>query len=165
MDILPSIGTDLEFRRLGGSEADVQFAFEAKKRAIGPHIKKRWTWDEAFQLDFHRMRYAEKPFFQILQKGVTIGVVSVLHRPDHIRFGEFYIFPEHQQKGLGTSILLHVLRMADEAMLPVRLEYLKWNPVGSLYLRNGFRVTHETETHYHLERKPTATTGKPDPGG
>ncbi len=79
--------------------------------------------------------------------------------------GGYYIFPEHQQKGLGTNTLLHVLRMADEAMLPVRLEYLKWNPVGSLYLRNGFRVTHETETHYHLERKSTATNEKPDPGG
>ena len=34
----------------------------------------------------------------------------------------------------------------------VRLEYLKWNPAGSLYLRNGFVRTHETDIHVFLER-------------
>ena len=165
MDALSNIGTDLEFRRLGDSDADINFAFEAKKMAIGPHIKNRWSWDESYQLDFHRMRYSEKPFFQILNKGTAIGVVSVLYMQDHIRFGEFYIFPDYQRQGLGTRILLQVLNIADKARLPVRLEYLKWNPVGSLYLRNGFRVTHETEIHYYLERKPTAANGTPDSTG
>jgi hypothetical protein len=42
--------------------------------------------------------------------------------------------------------------IADERPLPVRLEYLKWNPAGSLYLRNGFVRTHETDIHVFLER-------------
>ncbi|WP_046868591.1 GNAT family N-acetyltransferase [Microvirga massiliensis] len=154
MEFLPNIVPDFEFRRLGYSEAEIGYAFEVKKAALRPHVEKRWPWDEAFQFDLHQKRYAEKPFFKIIHKGAAIGVVSVLQASDHIRFGEFYIFREHQGHGLGTKILCHVLALADAATLPVRLEYLKWNPVGSLYLRNGFQVTHETETHYFLEREP-----------
>jgi hypothetical protein len=36
----------------------------------------------------------------------------------------------------------------------VRREYLKWNPVGSLYLRHGFVRTHEADIHFFLERPP-----------
>jgi hypothetical protein len=38
----------------------------------------------------------------------------------------------------------------------VRLEYLKWNPVGIL-LRHGFRPMHETDIHVFLER-PAGTS-------
>jgi hypothetical protein len=58
---------------------------------------------------------------------------------------------------VGTRIPRHALAIADERQLPVRLEYLKWNPVGSLYLRNGFVRTHETDTHVFLERPPNTT--------
>ncbi len=32
--------------------------------------------------------------------------------------------------------------------LPVRLRYLKWNPVGSLYRRNGFQQVGESDVHF-----------------
>jgi hypothetical protein len=38
--------------------------------------------------------------------------------------------------------------------MPIRLRYLKWNPVGSLYRRYGFTVTEETEIHFIMERPP-----------
>src|SRR5260370_14574462 len=56
-----------------------------------------------------------------------------------------------------SAILRHTLRLADERNLPVRLEYLKWNPVGNLYLRNGFVRTHETDIHIFLERPLNGT--------
>jgi len=57
---------------------------------------------------------------------------------------------------VGTRILRHALTIADERRLPVRLEYLKWNPVGSLYhLRNGFVRTHETDIHVFLSVRQT----------
>jgi hypothetical protein len=38
--------------------------------------------------------------------------------------------------------------------LPMRLRYLKWNPVGSLYRREGFRQVGETDIHFLMERAP-----------
>jgi hypothetical protein len=58
---------------------------------------------------------------------------------------------------VGTRILRDALTIADEGQLPVRLEYLKWNPAGALYLRNGFVRTHETDIHVLLERPPNTT--------
>jgi ribosomal protein S18 acetylase RimI-like enzyme len=65
-----------------------------------------------------------------------------------------HLLPSHQRKGIGTNLLKQVMSKADEAKLPIRLEYLKWNPVGSLYRRHGFKVVSENEIHYFLERKP-----------
>jgi hypothetical protein len=50
------------------------------------------------------------------------------------------------------TILDLPLSEADGLRLPVRLEYLKWNPVGNLYRRNGFVPTHESQIHIFMER-------------
>jgi GNAT superfamily N-acetyltransferase len=77
---------------------------------------------------------------------------------DHIRFGEFYLFPDRHGKELGTRVLRHCLSLADEQGLPVRLEHLKWNPVATLYRRHGFAVVGETESHWLMERAPIKPT-------
>jgi GNAT superfamily N-acetyltransferase len=105
----------------------------------------------------HKARFAEKPFFAISRNDTALGTLSWLVCVGHARFGEFYLFAQHQGRGLGTHILKHVLAQADARHLPVRLEYLKWNPVGRLYLRNGFQPTHETDIHIFLERSPASS--------
>jgi GNAT superfamily N-acetyltransferase len=89
-----------------------------------------------------------------VRDGRGVGTVSVRRIGDHIRFGEFYLFPDYQGKGLGTRVLRHCLSLADEQGVPVRLEYLKWNPVGTLYRRHGFAVIGETGIHWFMERAP-----------
>ena len=137
-----------------GTECDMSFAFEAKRQALGPYIRSKWGWSEEFQLALHKQRWSEKPWFLILLENTPIGTVSIQEEPDFIRFGEFYLLPEYQGKGLGSEILASVLKRADEAGLPVKLEYLKWNPVASLYQRYGFETTSETDVHYFAVRKP-----------
>ena len=64
------------------------------------------------------------------------------------------LLPWFQRQGIGTEVLLAVLQRADADGLPVRLEYLKGNPVGSLYKRHGFAVVAENGSHYFLVRPP-----------
>ena len=128
------------------------FSFLAKVEAMGPHIRARWPWDEEFQKELHRRRLSEKPFYIIQHNDAQLGTLSWMRQPDHFRFGEFYLFERYQGQGHGTRLLTHVLTLADAAMLPVRLEYLKWNPVGRLYRRHGFLQTHENDIHVFLER-------------
>ena len=155
---LPALPPDLAFPRLGPSQADIDFAFEAKRAAMGTHIAKSWPWDEEFQLDLHRRRYGEKPFFAVTMAGQRLGTVSLQILPDHVRFGEFYLFPAYQGQGTGSAILAHCLAIADGLGLPVRLEHLHWNPVGSLYRRHGFAGVGRTETHCLMER-PVSVPG------
>ncbi|MCA2010268.1 GNAT family N-acetyltransferase [Cereibacter sphaeroides] len=150
---LPDLPPDIRFARLGDDPSDIAFAFEAKRAAMGPHIIKRWAWDEAFQRALHERHFREKPFFEIRRSELRLGTLSFQIKPDHLRFGEFYLFPAHQGRGTGSAILAHCLSVADRLSLPVRLEYLHWNPVGTLYRRHGFKDVSRSETHCFLQRE------------
>ena len=150
--LLPPLPPDIRFERLDDGEAGVAFSFGVKKEALGPHVRARWPWEEDFQQGLHRRRLAEKPFFAIKLRDEPVGTVSWRVEGDHVRFGEFYLLARVQNMGLGSRILKHALAQADALRRPVRLEYLKWNPVGRLYLRHGFQPTHESETHVFAER-------------
>ncbi|TEW49288.1 GNAT family N-acetyltransferase [Psychromonas algicola] len=136
------------------NKTDIDFAFEAKKQAMGPHIESKWGWDENFQRLLHEQRFSEKPWFIILVNGEAIGTVSIHDVGKHTRFGEFYLLIKFQRKGIGTKVLQKFLSECDADSKKVTLEYLKWNPVGSLYKRNGFEVTSENEIHYFMTRVP-----------
>src|ERR1700732_3958926 len=115
-DLLP----DVQFHVLPRNDEAFSYSFEAKRAALGPYIVERWGWDEALQMKMHRVRFSEKPFFKIVREGRDVGTVSVMRLADHIRFGEFYLFPDCQGKGLGTKVLQHCLACADEQEVPVR---------------------------------------------
>ena len=136
------------------TEKDFDFAFEAKKQAMGPHIVSKWGWDEDFQLSLHKKRWKEKPWFILSSDGEFISTVSIHHLKDYVRFGEFYLLDKFRNKGIGTQVLQQFLAECDITGKIVALEYLKWNPVGSLYKRNGFKVTHESDIHYFMVREP-----------
>ena len=153
--VLPDLRPDFTFPRLPETAEAIEFAFEAKRAAMGPHIVRRWGWDEAFQRELHQRRFAEKPFFQIRRGEQPLGTLSLQLAPDHVRFGEFYLLPAHQGRGVGSAILRHCLALADQCGLPVRLEHLHWNPVGSLYRRHLFVDTGSSDIYTLMER-PTS---------
>lgn len=130
----------------------VRAAKMVKADAMGLHIRQRWGWDEQFQRNVHQERLRAKPFSLIALNGKAVGTVSLERHSNHLQFGEFYILSEFRGRGLGSRVLGHCLSLADEMHLPVHLEYLLWNPVGSLYRRHGFTQTSITATHYILER-------------
>lgn len=144
MDVLLSPAEDQDF----------EFALAVKRQALGPYVEARWGWNDAFQREIHRQRWAERPWAIIVCGDQRVGTVSVARMDDHIRFGEFYLFPCFQRQGIGTEVLREVIRQADAGELSIKLEHLKGNPVGSLYRRHGFVVTAESESHYFLVRTP-----------
>ena len=93
-----------------------------------------------------------------MQNRQAVGTIALTAFVDHMRLDEFYLLPSHQRQGLGTRILKHCLAIADARGLPLRLQYLKWNPVGSLYRRHSFTVIDETEIHFIMERQPSGAS-------
>jgi len=152
---LPDLPPDVRFAALPRDERAFAYTFDVKCAAMRPCIEARWGWDKALQRRLHRERFEEKPFTRIAWRERAVGTVSLMRLVSHVRFGEFYLYPEFQRLGLGHRILRHCLELCDATSLPVRLEYLKWNPVGSLYRRHGFVVTGETEIHWLMERPLT----------
>ncbi|WP_223217263.1 GNAT family N-acetyltransferase [Rhizobium cauense] len=150
---IPDLLPDIRFPPLVAS--DHEFSFRVKAEAMGPHIKRHWGWDEQYQRDVHHQKLRARPFSLIELNGSAIGTVSLERHADHLQFGEFYILTEFRGQGIGSRVLRHCLSLADEMHLPVSLEYLLWNPVGTLYRRHGFLETSTTETHYILSRPTT----------
>lgn len=157
---LPDLRPDIRFELLPKTTAANDLAFEIKRGAIGPHIVARWGWDEKFQREFHEQRFRECPLSGIVQFEQTIGTLAVTKFADCLQLDEFYLRPSHHRRGLGTRILRHCLSMADELSFPVRLRYLKWNPVGSLYRRHGFVEVGQTDIHF-LMMRPAAGARHP----
>lgn len=89
-----------------------------------------------------------------LSRWKNIGTVSENFLATHLQFGEFYILAPYRRQGFGTGVLVEALRKADALGMETRLEYLKWNPVGSLYARHGFKVVGENDIHCFLARRP-----------
>ena len=131
---------------------DCEFAFEAKRDALGPYVAERWGWDDALQMQHHRKQWVEKPWQIILCAGIPVGTVSIYWKPTHLQFGEFYITSSHRRQGLGTAVLSDTLKKADHRRLETRLEYLMGNPFRSLFTRHDFRIVSESESHYFLVR-------------
>ena len=136
-------------------EDEFDFAFEAKRQAMGPHIMAKWGWNEELQLAHHKSRWEEKPWSIIVVDNTAIGTVSLDWRAEYLQFGEFYIFDAYRAQGFGTRVIQATLVEADRRRIETRLEYLKWNPVASLYLRHGFRVVGENDIHFFAVRAVT----------
>ena len=151
---IPDLPPDIRFPPLRASDQD--FSYMVKVDAMGPHIKHRWGWDEDFQHELHLEKLRSKPFSLIVLGEEAVGTVSLERHPDHLQFGEFYILSAHRGRGIGSRVLRHCLSIADREHLPVHLEHLLWNPVGSLYRRNGFIETSTTGSLSLLKRPSSA---------
>jgi GNAT superfamily N-acetyltransferase len=116
--MLDPLPPDIRFERLFPNPEDLEFSFAVKKEALGPHIRARWPWDEDYQRQIHRQRFAEKLFFRIWRRSDEVGTLSWLIGEHQARFGEFYLFARCQGAGLGTRILQHALAAADTKNLP-----------------------------------------------
>jgi len=135
-------------------QEDYLFTYSVKKQALGSHIKAKWEWNEAYQQETHLKKWTEKPWLIIVVDGLDVGTVSIEYIENHIRFGEFYLLDQFRNRGIGTKVLMTLLDTADETSQEVFLEYLKWNPVGSLYKRCGFEIIDENDIHYFMKRIP-----------
>lgn len=133
---------------------DQALCFSVKKAALREYVEKIWGWNENFQVSLHASVFDRRKPSIILLDGVPIGTIEVLLNEDHLCLGEFYLLPEFQRRGIGSSLLLQLIAEANGAHLPVRLQYLKVNPVGTLYMRFGFRIVSETPTHFVCEHAP-----------
>jgi ribosomal protein S18 acetylase RimI-like enzyme len=136
------------------TEDDREFAFAVKRAALGPHVARVWGWDDEFQHAFHAADWAVRRPDIVEVDGVAAGTIEVAPHPAGLELGEFYLLPAYQRQGIGSELLRRVLDRADDEGRPVRLQFLKANPVRSLYERHGFRVVGESATHYRAERPP-----------
>ncbi|MGA9911175.1 MAG: GNAT family N-acetyltransferase, partial [Paraburkholderia sp.] len=74
----------------------------------------------------------------IVVDGVTVGFVLTRPADDHLMLEHFYVMPEHQGKGVGSTVLAVILADADARSIAVRLGALRDSDSNRFYQRHGF---------------------------
>jgi len=141
-------------KHVPADESHREFSYMVKKAAEGEYITQIWGWDEDIQIDFHAAAWQQDRPDIIIYNDKIIGTIAVIENEDDIEVKQFFILPEYQNRGIGSYLLKQVLDEADHSGRIAKLKYLKNNPVGSLYKRNGFEIVGAAENFYLMERRP-----------
>ncbi len=132
------------------SEADLPFLVALRVATMTPHFERQGiaTLDDAqhrqragFRLDAAAIVECE---------GQAAGVIKVLQDGTTWTIEQFQIAPEHQGRGLGTTVLRAVIADARASGALLRLSVLKQNPAARLYARLGFRTLAESANSYKM---------------
>ena len=143
--------------------ADEAFLFKlyASTRAEEMEV---WGWDEAqgrafldLQFRGQQAHYAEYPNPDhkiILEDERPIGRIFLSRLEDEIRLVDIALLPEARRRGIGTALIHELFEEALLAGKAVRLHVEKFNRALLLYLRLGFRVIGDAQSHYFMEWNP-----------
>jgi len=138
-----------------GVASDLEFLRRVHREAMRPHVERAFgPWDEQAQ----RKRFDETTdpaAHEIVElDGRPVGCQWVRQHPDALELVRLYLLPEVQGNGIGTQLVAQLCDRAARSGLVVRLRVLRVNPAHRLYLRLGFDVVGETESHHLMEFVP-----------
>lgn len=124
-----------------GSPADLEWAFALHRAALREYIEPIWGWAEGLQRRLFTDSHDANTGQVIQIDGQDVGVLVVEERPEELYVRRIELVPAWQGNGLGTSILLSLLRRAHASGRPVGLHVLNTNArAAELYERVGLRV-------------------------
>lgn len=134
-------------------ENDFSCIYNLKKKSIQPHVEKIWGWNETYQLkDFMNDFKNIEDFSLILSNNNEIGFLQLKITQSHICIIEIHLIESFQGQGIGSSIIKGVIEQARNSKKNVSLGCFKDNiRAKNLYLRMGFSITGETESHYEFK--------------
>lgn len=142
----------MRYRTRDATSADEAWLEGLRRRAYADLFEATWGgWDE----ERHARQFAEsmsRGDVSIIEVGgVRVGMIQLLEDSDVVEIREIQIDPRHQNRGIGTTVLLDVISSASARGRDVRLSVgLENEKAIRLYERLGFVSVEETETHRHM---------------
>lgn len=146
----------MEFTLRPASAADYEWLWELKRMTMQAHVEATWgSWDDVAQEAFFRRSFSPETVQLILVDAANAGLLHLERTPSELFLANIQIHPAFQNRGLGTAVIKTVMESARLLQLPVRLQVLTVNHAArELYLRLGFAVTSETNTHVIMRWHP-----------
>ena len=143
-----------QFEVRQATPGDRDTLYRIRREAMRPYVEQIWGWDEEFQERRFRESYDHTKTQVVVVDGHATGLLGVSEREWATFIDQIEIVPEYQGRGIGTALINEVLARGR----PVELDVLKVNAdARRLYERLGFRVTGETERHYHMRSEADAS--------
>ncbi|NIP92247.1 MAG: GNAT family N-acetyltransferase [Akkermansiaceae bacterium] len=148
----------MDYRLIDASPEDEAWLDGLRRRAYEDLFEATWGgWDEAR----HSRQFSEsmrRGHISIIEiGGRRVGMIQLLAHTDAVEVAEIQIDPSHQDRGVGTRVLLDVISDASARGRDVRLSVALTNRKAiKLYERLGFSSVEQSETHCHM-RYPAAS--------
>ena len=147
----------LELRQANSD--DYNFLYNLKKETLKKYISKTWGWDEKWQKEYFSKNFKSEILKIIIKAGKEIGCISIIDEEDHIFLSLIEILPNYQNQGTGSRLIKDLLVKAEKLNKIVNLQVLKTNEKAQkLYLRLGFIIEEETDTHIKMIYKKLGNT-------
>jgi GNAT superfamily N-acetyltransferase len=153
---------ELEIALRPATEKDGNLLWDLHRVTLKPYVEQIWGWDEDFQRRYFWEHFSPENSQVIIYEGVDAGVMTVEESPLGYILSNIELYPQFQGQGIGTSLINDLILKADQHGLPVSLRVLKINPARQLYLRLGFSIIGETETHYWMRKEGQPRKFMPD---
>lgn len=122
-----------------------------------------WGWSEAQQQGFlnlqfrgqqaHYAQYPNPDHQIILYEAQPIGRLFVSRHEEEIHLADIALLPKYRGQGIGATLIQNLLMEAAQSGKAVRLYVEKFNRAQQLYLRLGFRIIGDAQSHYFMEWK------------
>jgi GNAT superfamily N-acetyltransferase len=134
---------------------DMAFLRELRFRAYREVVTWQFgRWVEAEQERWFQASLKAAGFEIVEVDGVPVGTLGMDETAEEVRLAELQILPEWQNAGLGSALLEREIERASRLGRPLSLRVLRQNRARYLYLRHGFVITGQTETHYLMLKEP-----------
>jgi len=137
-------------------DSDFELTYRIACNSIKPHVEKIWGWDEEYQRDLHKQKYVASDVQLIEYNGKEIGLVIVKESEDEIFLQSILIINKFQNLGIGKKIMDRIIKRANSAAKPIRLQVFKVNfKAQRFYKKLGFKKISELENHIGMEKLAT----------
>lgn len=119
---------------------DAQLIYHIEEDAMRRYAEQTWgKWLPAEQPAQYIAAF--DPTFQsiVLVEGQEAGVLQVIEHVSEVALQKLYLLSQYRCRGVGASVLAHVLSLAHSSGKPVRLHTLAVNSrARAFYERHGF---------------------------
>ena len=138
------------------TDADYDFLYQLHVATIRPSVEATWGWDDAFQQELFRSRWNPAKTQVVMVAGKEVGTLRLVENQDEIFLALIEIHPDHQNRGLGSTIIQDIFTKAHHRSFPVLLHILKANQgARRLYERLGFVIIETREERYVMKKAQT----------
>lgn len=138
------------------TSADSEWLSALRRVTMRAYVEETWQiWDDAVQ----SARFDDPEEIAKIQivtvEGRDAGLWHVERTAQDIFLANIQIHPDFQNRGLGSTLIIELLREAHTRRQPLRLQVLKVNTQARrLYERLGLRAFDQTSTHVLMIWRP-----------
>ena len=133
---------------------DLQLLFELHSISMSEVVAQVFGWDEGRQKAMFCEKFKTMDHFWILLDEKPVGAIRLKEHPGLLEIRSLEIYPQYQRQGIGTALIQHLIQRAHHEKINLFLRAFQINPAIHLFMRMGFKIYDENDTHFMMIYRP-----------